>query len=56
MGLFGKSDKELLLNMIIDVATASRLLTKAIGSLDKRLENVEKALDIKTKIKTKEKI
>jgi hypothetical protein len=49
MGLFGKSDKELLLEMVT-------LLTEGLMSLNRRLENVEKALNIKTKIKAKEKI
>jgi hypothetical protein len=53
MGLFGKSDKELLFDMIVDMATASKLLAKAIIALEKRLDNVEKALNIKTKVKVK---
>ena len=51
MGLFGKSDKEMLLEMVT-------LLTEGLMAVNKRLENVEKVLDIKylTKVKTKEKI
>jgi hypothetical protein len=56
MGLFGKSDKDVMLEMIVDLATGCRLLAKGLNALDKRLSNVEKALNIKTKVKAKEKI